>query len=274
MFIGIDIGGTHIRVGIGSNGSIKEKRDFKTREFHENIQEIKEAVLDLSKTIQVEAVGIGIPGFLNIKEGKITHSPNLVGWDNIELVDIFSKILEKKVYLGHDASVAALGEATYGAGKGRNPVLYFTVSTGVGSGLIINGNMFHGVFNPEAGHQILKKDGVGHTGAPAADLESLASGSAIKRLYNKTPEEVEGTKQWIEAMDWLAVGLTNSILHYSPEIVIIGGGMTKHTDNFFQPLKKSMKNYLIELPQVPIVPAALGQDSGIIGALTLAEKGN
>jgi len=272
MFIGIDIGGTHIRVATGASGEIKEKHDFPTREFHASIQEIKEVVTSISENSKIESVGIAVPGFLNIKQGKIFHSPNLIGWDNIELVDIFSKMLGLKVYIGHDASVASLGEATYGAGKGKNPVLYFTVSTGIGSGLVVNGKIFYGIFNPEAGHQILSRKGPHHPGAPAADLESLSSGSALKRVYDKNPSQVEGTKEWFEALDWLAIGLTNSILHFSPEIVVIGGGMTKHKEIFFPPLRTALKKYLTELSQVPIVPSGLGQDSGIIGALTLAEK--
>ena len=272
MYIGIDIGGTHIRVATGRDGKIQEKIDFPTKEFQASIQEIKATVEGFSQSTSVQSIGVGVPGFLNIQQGKLTHSPNLVGWENIEIVDIFSKILKFKVLVGHDASVAALGEATYGAGKDKTPVLYFTVSTGIGSGLVVDGKIFHGVFNPEAGHQILSRSALPHPGAPAADLESLASGSALKRLYGKTPSEVEGKEEWFKALDWLAIGLTNSILHFSPEIVVIGGGMTRHKEIFFSPLRKSIKKYMKELPEVPIVASGLGHDSGIIGALTLAEK--
>ncbi len=100
----------------------------------------------------------------------------------------------------------------------------------------------------------------------------MSSGSALKRLHGKNPIEVEGTPEWSAAMDWLAIGLTNSILHFSPEIVVIGGGMTKHKDIFFSPLKDSLKKYLVYVPLVPIVPAGLGQDSGLIGAIELARR--
>src|SRR4030067_3398471 len=190
----------------------------------------------------------------------------------MKIAYIFSKMLRKKGIVGHDASIAALGESIYGAGKGKDPVLYFTVSTGIGSGWVTDGKIYHGIFNPEAGHQLLSKEAPRHQGAPSADLESLASGSALKRDLGKTPIEVEGAKEWLDALDWLAIGLTNSILHFSPEIVVIGGGMTKHKDIFFIPLKKILQKYLTELPTVPLVPAGLGQDSGIIGALTLAEQ--
>lgn len=272
MYIGIDIGGTHIRVAKGRDGNLEEKLDFPTREFHASLQEIKEAVETLSREPKIASIGVGIPGFLNIRKGTIYHTPNLVGWDNIDLPDIFSKLLKKKVFVGHDASVAALGEAFYGAGVGKNPVLFFTVSTGVGSGLVVDGKMFHGIFNPEAGHQILAKEGPTHSGAPAADLESLASGSAFQRMFGQTPLELEGSKKWMEALEWFAIGLTNTILHFSPEIVVIGGGMTKHKEVFFAPLRKFLQKYLKEAPQIPIVPSGLGQDSGIIGALTLAQE--
>ena len=272
MYIGIDIGGTHIRVATGANGEIKQKIDFPTKEFHASIQEIKGAVEKLSQTDHIIRIAVGVPGPLNTRLLKTIRPPNLIGWDNIEIGDILSKLLKSKVVVVNDASAAALGEATYGAGKGKNPVLYYTVSTGIGTGLIVNGKIFHGIINPEGGHQIIDRGGPRHKGAPAGDLESLSSGSAIKRLYGETPTEAEGEPEWMEAIDWLAIGLTNSILHFSPEIVVVGGGMTKHRHAFFSPLNKSIEKYLKEVPQVPIVPTGLGQDSGIIGALTLAER--
>ncbi len=273
MYIGIDIGGTHIRVATGANGKIKEKLDFPTKEFQASIQEIKETVEKLSQKDAITRVGVGVPGPLNTRLLKTIRPPNLIGWDNIEIGDILTKLLKCMVVVANDASAAALAEAFYGAGKGKNPVLYYTVSTGVGTGLIVDGKIFHGIINPEAGHQIIDKSGPRHKGAPAGDLESLSSGSAIKRLCGETPSEVEGEPEWMEAIDWLAIGLTNSILHFSPEIVVVGGGMTKHKHAFFSPLNKSIVKYVKEVPQVPIVPSGLGQDSGIIGALTLAEKG-
>jgi len=274
MFIGIDIGGTHIRVASGQRGKISQKVDFPTAEFHTSIQDIKEAVQALSKGIQIEKVGVGVPGALNIRTGKLIHTAHLIGWDNIEIADIFTKLLKLPVLVGHDASVAALGEFHHGAGKNKNPMLYLTVSTGIGVGLIVDGKMYKGVYNPEAGHQILSLTGNKCICGQEADLETYASGAGIEKLTGKHPVEVEGTKIWAEAMEWLGIGVANLILHYAPEIVVIGGGMTKHKNLFFPLLESSLKNHLRQLPPAPIVPAALGQDSGIIGALTLAEIGS
>lgn len=271
MYIGIDIGGTHIRVANGIDGQIKEKLDFPTREFHASLQEIKQAVERLSQDTPIRKIGVGVPGPLDTRKLKLLKPPNLVGWDNIEIGDLFKKIFGVEVTIANDASAAALGEALYGAGKGKNPILYYTVSTGIGTGFIVGGKIFHGIINPEAGHQIVNREGPKHKGAPAGDLESLSSGTALKKLYGETPAEIEGSSEWAEAIDWLAIGLTNSILHYSPEIVVIGGGMTKHKSAFFVPLNKAVTKYLKEVPVVPIVPSGLGQDSGIIGALALAQ---
>ena len=273
MYIGIDIGGTHIRVATGLKGEIEKKIDFPTAEFHTSLQNIKEAVQTLSSNIQIEKIGVGVPGPLDIRTGKLTHISHLVGWDNIEIADIFTKLLKLPVLIGHDASVAALGEFHYGAGRNKNPMLYITVSTGIGVGLIVDGKMYRGLYNPEAGHQILGIAGNKCICGQEADLETYASGAGIERRTGEKPVETERTKIWAEAMEWLGIGVANLILHYAPEIIVIGGGMTKHKDLFFPPIVASLKKHLRQLPISPLVPAALGQDAGIIGALTLAEVG-
>lgn len=274
MYIGIDIGGTHTRVALGEGGRISEKRDFHTQDYETTVGKISEVVKILSKN-NVEYIGVSIAGPHNYKENTFLRPPNLKNpksWENKNLARSLTSSLGIPTTVAHDASVAALGEAVHGAGKGKDPVLYFTVSTGIGAGLIINNKIFHGIINPEVGHQIINKNGPRHPGAPAGDLESQSSGSALERMYNKKSVEVEGSKEWDKAMEWLAIGLTNSILHFSPEIVVIGGGMTKHNDVFFIPLNKYLNKYMTYVPKVPIVPSSLGQDNGLIGALELAKQ--
>ena len=273
MFIGIDIGGTHTRIATGGRGKIKKRADFPTKEFQTSIQEIKEAAENLSQGETIKRIGVAVPGPLDMRTGKLLGSPHLVGWNNIEIADIFANLLKTEAVVGHDASVAALGEFRFGAGRGKNPMLYITVSTGIGIGLIVGGKIFKGIYNPEAGHQILGKSGTKCTCGQEADLETYASGTGIKAASDKEPVDVEGTQVWSEAMEWLGIGVANMILHYAPEIVIIGGGMTKHKDLFFPPLEASLKKHLHQIPPVSIVPSGLGQDSGIIGAITLAEEG-
>lgn len=274
MYIGIDIGGTHTRVARGENEKISEKKDFPTEDYETTVEKIQKSVKILAKN-KVDHVGVSIAGPHNYKENTFLHPPNLKtpeSWENKDLARNLTSNLGIPTTVAHDASVAALGEAIHGAGKGKDPVLYFTVSTGIGAGLITNHKIFHGIINPEVGHQIINRDGPKHPGAPAGDLESQSSGSALERMYNKKSVEIEGSEEWDKAMEWLAVGLTNSILHFSPEIVVIGGGMTKHTDIFFNPLNKYLDKYMTYVPKVPVVPSSLGQDNGLIGALELAKQ--
>ena len=268
MYIGIDIGGTHTRIALGDEGSFLNKKDFPTKELQETLKEIKNAV-DSFDQKEIKSVGVSIAGPYNFRNNTLHQPPNLPdsskdSWREVNISDRFTKELGITTVAAHDASVAALGEAIHGAGKGKNPVLYYTVSTGIGSGLIVDGKIFHGIFNPEAGHQILNKNG--------ESLESLASGTALKRKTGKEPTDVEGTELWDESMETVAIGLANSILHFSPEIVIVGGGMTKHGDVFFGPVDKYISKYLTFIPPVPIVPSGLGQDSSLIGALELAKQ--
>lgn len=271
MFIGIDIGGTHTRVALGEKGQYRDKKDFPTEEFPETLQKIKESVGSFDG--KSKAVGVSVAGPFNFQSNTLHNPPNLPeSWKDKVLPEIFSKELSIPTFVAHDASVAALGEAVHGAGKGKNPVLYYTVSTGIGSGLVVNGKIYHGAYNPEAGHQILAKDGEPCRCGQLGDLEALASGEALEKKAGKKPADVEGSSLWNEAMEWVAVGLTNSILHFSPEIVVIGGGMTKHGDVFFKPVTEALAKYLKFVPSVPVVPAGLGQESGLIGAIELAEQ--
>ena len=264
MYIGVDIGGTHTRVAIGESGEYSDKKDFPTKGLSETLKEIKESISSFNNK-NLKSVGVSVAGPVNSKKNLLYHPPNLPeSWQEKELAKLFSEELGIPTIVDHDASVAALGEAKYGSGKGKNPVLYYTVSTGIGSGLVVDGKIFHGIYNPEAGQQILNDKG--------DSLESLSSGKALKEKTGKEPKDVEGTDLWEKSMEWVAIGIANSILHFSPEIVVVGGGMTKHGDIFFNPVKKYISKHLTIIPQVPIVPSSLGQDNGVIGALELAKQ--
>jgi len=276
MYIGIDIGGTHTRVAVGENGSYKDKKDFPTKDLLTTLDEIREVIDDFGN-FETSAAGVSIAGPLNFKTGAVHNPPNLPGglagsWSGKALADILTDKLGLKTVVSHDASAAALAESLYGAGKNKNPVLYYTISTGIGSGLVVDGKIYHGIYNPEAGHQILHKDGEICRCGQKGDLESLASGISLQKESGKNPAEVEGTEAWDKAMEWIGVGIANSILHFSPEIVVVGGGMTKHGNVCFEPVQKAVEKYLAFVPQVPIVPAGLGQDSGLIGAIELAQQ--
>ena len=268
MFIGVDIGGTHTRVATGEKSKIFEKVEFPTEDFEKTINLICNSIKKITNN-KVSTIGVSVAGPYNFSKKTLLLPPNLPdqdSWENKNIAKEISNNIGVQTVAAHDASVIALAIATYGVGKGKNPVLYYTVSTGIGSGLVVDGKIYHGINNPEPGHQILSKSG--------ESLESLASGSALKRKYNKEPKDIEGSPEWEEAMEFIAIGISNSILHFSPEIVVIGGGMTKHGEVFFTPLKKYLKKYVTIIPLPIVVPSTLGQDNGLIGALELARTVN
>jgi len=265
MSIGIDIGGTHTRIGIGNSGSVEKKDDFPTGEFSKTIEEIKKAVKRFSPQ-QNTKVGVACPGPIETKTGKLGNLNNLPSFSGKNLKEVLERELSLSVTVEHDASLAALAEARYGAGKGKDPVLYYTVSTGIGTGLIYHGEVYRGVFNPEAGQQIV-------TGVNR-NLEKVASGTALKEIYGKDPAKIVGTPEWDKALERLARGITNSILHYSPEIVIIGGGLTTNQEAFFEPLVGKIRDFLTTFPLPAIIHPALGENSTLIGAIELADTGS
>jgi predicted NBD/HSP70 family sugar kinase len=261
MNIGVDVGGTHTRVGVGADGKIEKKEDFPTTEFTETLEKIKATILTIADK-QNFKVGVAVPGPIESKSSILRDLPNLPSWRNQPLKQILSEKLSTEVVIEHDASLAAAAEAKFGAGVGKNPVLYYTVSTGLGAGLFYNGQIYSGVYNPEPGHQIV-------TGINQP-LEKIISGNALRDQTGKEPAEIVGSSEWAKALERLARGITNSILHYSPEIVIIGGGLTTNHDEFFPLLVEKIRGFLTTFPLPEITIPALEEDSTLIGALELA----
>ncbi|MEX0616828.1 MAG: ROK family protein [Candidatus Woykebacteria bacterium] len=270
MYIGIDIGGTHIRVAKGSGRKISEKVDFPTKTFAENRNEIANAVSKLGSD-GVKMVGVSAPGPIGYRDSKIIDPNKFTGWTGMDLKKELSEALNLPVVVGHDASLACLAEYTYGEQKNKDPLLYITVSTGIGLGVVEDGKLRHGLYYPHAGHQFLGEGEIKCWCGQDSDLEASVSGWSLREKTGKAPREVEGTPVWYKAMDILSKGICNFIMSYSPEVVVIGGGMTNHGDIFFKPVKEGVNKYLKILPVPPIHPASL-EEPGIVGALELAEQ--
>lgn len=230
--------------------------------------------------------------------------PNLPGWNGLPLVDLFAEEFDCKTLLENDANAAALGEARLGAGRGFEDFAYFTVSTGIGGGIIAGGKVYHGTDDNagEFGHQIILPDGPRCNCGNWGCLESLASGTAIARRtreklaggrFSKMLEMVGGDIAkadaqvaaeaarmgdslaldiWEETGKYLGLGVANIINILNPKRVVIGGGVSKVGDLLFEPARRVAKaRAMRDLARVAdIVPAELGDDGGILGALCLA----
>jgi glucokinase len=270
MYIGIDIGGTHIRIGQGSRGKAQKITDIPTRTFAENKHDIKNAISKLGDQ-NFEGVGVGSPGPLGFKESKILEPNKFKGWTNKDIAKELEESLNLPTYVVHDASALALAEYTYGSQKGKDPFLYITVSTGIGTGIVNDGKLLHGSYYPHAGHQFVGEGGIKCWCGQDSDLESTVSGWALKERTGKHPKEVEGSDLWYESMEILSKGVSNLIMSYSPQVVVIGGGMTKNREVFFPPVINGVKKYLKIFPVPSIHPTSLNEP-GIVGAITFAEQ--
>jgi len=309
-FIGVDLGGTNIRTArFASNSHIPEAKakhpthaaegpEAVYRRIEEAIREVAPA--DLS---EVAGVGIAIPGPTDPFQGIVLKGPNLPGWINIPLKEIMEPRLGRPVFLGNDANLAALGEWKFGAGRGHDDVLYLTISTGIGGGVITGGRLLLGArgLGAEVGHTLLDPKGPQCGCGQYGHLEALASGTAITRTAqmrlkagqgagSKVRDLVAGdlgqvtsavVGQAAQAGDEFARGLITeageliglalaSLLHaYNPSIVIFGGGVSMLGDLLLEPARTKLRQYAMSdayWVDCPLVLAALGDDAGLVGA--------
>ncbi|UOQ45657.1 ROK family protein [Halobacillus salinarum] len=294
LHIGIDLGGTNVRVGtINEKGEIKELLQ-NTTEAEKGYDYTKSKMVDMVRTIregqEISGIGIGAPGPLDPKEGLILSPPNLPGWDDIPIVDDLSKVFQTNVRLSNDANAAALAEAKFGSGQGYESVFYVTVSTGVGGGLVVNGNVFEGAqgYAGEIGNMILNPYGYQQSNLNRGSLESHASGTAIGKIAEERYEISGGAEEVFrlartgdenaaavvnEAIDYLAMGLANITHVINPSVFVLGGGVMKSESLILPPLKEKLKSYVYPglVPEITLKLASLGGSAGVIGAALLAE---
>jgi glucokinase len=289
--IGIDLGGTNLRIGVfNEQGEIINEQSQPTEAANGPeyvINQMAEIINELKSTYEIKAVGIGSPGPLNPHDGIIIEPPNLPGWVNVPIVNILEEKTNLPIKLENDANAAALAEATLGAGKGASSVFFITVSTGIGGGYVLNGELVSGAQGNcgEIGNMIVNPspDAYQGPGLNKGALEGLASGTAIGRIGQERLNITNGAQgvfqlaeqgnkeaQAIlnEAINYLAIGLANIVHTVNPEIIVIGGGVMKSKNLLLEPLLEKTKGYLYpSLKDVLVLKSALlDQKAGLIGA--------
>jgi len=266
MFLLFDIGGTNTRMAVSRDGENFEKPViFPTPVgFDEGISLFKERALELTNENMSGIVG-GLPGILNKDKSSLLDAPNLKDWNGKPIKSELEKEFGAPAYLENDAALAALGEAVYGAGKGKRIVAYLTISTGVGGARAVSGKIDENVFGFEPGRQLM--DGI-------HDLEYFCSGNSFKKRYGKEPEEISDPAIWEETTLWLARGIHNLTDFWSPDIIVLGGSVMLNRisiDQLRLSLEKINKehNSFLDLPE--LVLASLGDESGLYGGLARAK---
>ncbi len=311
--IGIDLGGTGIKAGVlSSDGQILAEWRIDT-EAEQGGKHVLSRMTGLCEEIlsnlpegldrnSMVGIGIGAPGIFDFDTGTlIAGANNLPGMAGTPLRSIFEEVTGLQTFVDNDANVFALAESRWGAGKGTRHMIAYTLGTGVGGGVVINGKVFHGGwgFAGELGHVTVEPEGELCNTGNHGSLEMYSSASHIanyaKRLVregnetslSRLPENEITCKAVGEATDagdklagevinraayYLAIGISAAVIVVNPEVVVIGGGGALLGEKLFKPIRKELMRRVYHQPisAVPVVPAKFGTDSGVIGAGALA----
>lgn len=304
--VGVDLGGTNIGVGlVDKNGKVlKNKIELTKKEFGPKgviSQMIKMAKDVFPKNGAVLGIGIGSPGPLDLKRGLVISTPNLPGWKRVDILTPFKKEFKVPIFLNNDANAAALAEWKFGAGCGTKNMIYLTISTGIGGGIIINGKLYVGFGNAgEIGHTIIDLKSKYRCGCGIyGSLEALASGTGIAKQFQQKLK-IEGTPTPLnkitakevfsmakkgdkkakkivnEALAALGTGLLNCIHIFDPEVIVLGGSLaTKNKGTVFPFVREFVRKRAMPVlkDNIKILPAKLGKDAGIVGAAVLVFEG-
>ena len=244
---------------------------------------------------EIHQVAIGAPGPLDRVEGVIYSPPNMPGWATVPLADRLRRILGVPVALANDANAAALGEYRFGAGRGAENIIYLTVSTGIGSGIIAGGRLIEGRSNMagEIGHTTIDRFGPRCPCGNIGCLEFIASGTSIARRYREATAakgtevlargaddvarraadgDVIAASILTDAMHAIGIGVVNLVNIFNPEVVAIGGGVANLGPALFDTVRDVVRERALPEPasDVRVMPAELGEDVGLIGAAAVA----
>jgi len=266
MYLLFDIGGTKTRIAFSPDEKNFEKPEvFSTpKDFDEGILAIKKAAEKVSKGREIKALCGGIAGSLNKEKTETLVLPNIKAWERKPLAEKLKEVFGVSVFLENDAALVGLGEAVCGAGKDYKIVAYITISTGVGGVRVVNKKIDINSFGFEPGHQIInfsKEDG-------PKSLSEYVSGKWIKKIYGKEPKEIKDEKMWEEAAKILAYGICNVIVFWSPDLVVLGGGMMASPGISLKKVNFFLKDTIKIFPEYSeIKKASLGDFGGLYGAL-------
>lgn len=293
LIIGLDVGGTKVSSGLVNHQGrvikfIKTKTEI-AKGKNQVIKNIISAIASLFSS-RVEAIGIGICGQVDFEKGIVRSGANLPkDWIKVDLKKIITKRFNRPAPIDNDAKCITLAEAVYGPGKKYSYVVSLTLGTGIGSGFVINKEIYRGRDNAaEFSHSFIASQSPLCACGQRGDFESLTSGSAMAKLYQELTGQKKDTfqiekealrgkkaaKKVIKLMaDHLGTGLANIINILNPEIIVIGGGLAR-VKILFGPALLAMKKkiHFSSLKQTKVVISNLGDHAGVLGAALITNK--
>ncbi|GMA51636.1 N-acylmannosamine kinase [Alicyclobacillus contaminans] len=295
-YIGVDLGGTKICTGLMNEaGELLHVVECPTRAT-EGPKAVLQRIVDSVRSIRcaepelpVSGIGIGAPGPLNPHTGTLHNPPNLPGWDGLPLREWVHEATGLPTVLDNDANAAAAAEHWFGAGKGTRNMVYVTVSTGIGAGVVVDGQVRQGTAGNfgEVGHIIVHPGGRRCKCGNAGCLEVLASGTAIAEraaavygqpLSAKDVAERAASGDAVaeailrDAFRYLGIGMVNLVNLFDPEVMVIGGGVAQMGRPLFDSVRQALcdNHFNPRSAEIPVLPALLGTKAGVMGAAVLA----
>jgi glucokinase len=300
-FLGIEIGGTKLQLAVGDEQiRITDRRRFTVEPSQgaDGIRRnIEQSIQQLRHCRNFDAVGVGFGGPVDWRKRKICRSHQIGGWSGFELGRWLESLAAAPVFVDNDANVAALGEAAHGAGRGFNPVFYVTLGSGVGGGLVVDGNIYHGATpgESEIGHVRLDRAGTIVESrcsgwsvdarirglkktAPQNLITRLATGPVggeAKHLATALQQGDDAARRLLrEVAEDLAFGLSHVVQLLHPEVIVLGGGLSGIGEPLRTAVAESLRSFIMEvfLPGPEVRLASLGEAAVPTGAIELARR--
>jgi len=307
LFVGLDLGGTWLKYGVaGADGKLlargkkpshgQESREVIFGVMEEAVAEMKAATADVG---QLRAIGVGSPGIVDYEQGKLVGgAPNLPHWEGADIRGELGRRTGLKVYADNDANVMALAETRLGAGRGARNAIFLTLGTGIGGGILIDGELYRGSWfaGAELGHVPIKFDGRKCNCGNVGCIEQYASAPGIIQTYRELceaagrtcPDEVttehifgvaDEDKEAAETIRltayYLGVALSGFTNVFNPEVIVIGGGVAEAGDAFIRKVEDETKKLAMResASRLRVVRAQMGNEAGTVGAILLAAEG-
>lgn len=275
--LAIDVGGTKFTIALFDADGRMVERESRATDREGGKDWMLGQIEALAKPWQFDRIGIGFGGPVEYDKQNVALSTHVGGWSNFAFSQYCRDVFGKPAVMDNDANVGALGEGEYGAGKGYRPLFYMTLSTGIGGGILLENGIYRGAdsYAGELGHVNIRPDGPGCLCGSNGCFERMCCGLWLEKDNGKTAKELMQDDAFVDryVVD-LARGLKACIMILNPARIVIGGGISKAGDLLFVPLRRELNRQITKWSRarIDVVPATLGDDSVLYGALALAQK--
>ena len=276
--LAIDIGGTKYSLALFEEGRMIRRETRATdraggREWM--LERIRETGLEWARNSPVHGIGVGFGGPVDFASQQVVLSTHVGGWNEFDLPRFLRDVFWAPVLMDNDANVGALGEGLHGAGQGRRPLFYMTLSTGIGGGILTENGVYRGAdsYAGEIGHLNIDPLGPECLCGSNGCFERMCCGLWLERDHGRPAHELLQDPAFVESyVVKLARGLKAAVMLLNPSRIVIGGGISKAGDALFQPLRAELRRQVTSWSRarLDVVPAALGDDSVLWGAYELA----